>query len=289
MLTHSDPDHTGLAKTLRDQGARVMIHAADEPTLRRPRPKSGDANPIKIVPELRHPMLLKLIAHMALSGGFRITTLEGAATFSGDEVLDVPGRPRVIPTPGHTRGHCALYFEDKEVLFVGDALCTRNPFTGRPGAQVMPSAMNISTDQCFESLAAIEEVPGASSPRGPRRALVREPGARRRERAPARKELARIGHPAADQASRGRLFGRGGRRGHTGSSQTASRARRDDGRSRPNRDSDSGRSPPRRRGRLTAWWRAAAALRALEPVVQVSSISSTGSPSSRAAPRTYGR
>lgn len=159
VLTHSDGDHTGLAKALRDHSARVLVSAADEPTLRRPRPKSGDAKPINVVPQLRHPALLKLIAHLALSGGFKLTGLEGAATFSADEVLDVPGRPRVIATPGHTPGHCALYFEDKGALFAGDALCTRNPVTGRPGAQVMPSVMNVSTEQCFQSLAAIEEIP----------------------------------------------------------------------------------------------------------------------------------
>lgn len=159
VLTHSDADHTGLAKPMHDAGARVMIHKADEATLRKPGPKSGDAKPINMLPQLRHPALLKLIAHMGLSGGFRLQPFEGAETFSEDEVLDVPGRPRVIATPGHTQGHCALYFEEKGVLFAGDALCTRNPVTGRSGAQVMPSAMNVSTDQCFASLAPIEQIP----------------------------------------------------------------------------------------------------------------------------------
>ena len=159
VLTHSDGDHTGLAKTMRKGGARVMIHTADEPTLRKPAPKSGDAKPINIVPQLRHPALLKLIAHMGLSGGFRLQPIEGAETFSEEEVLDVPGRPRVIATPGHTPGHCALFFEEKGVLFAGDALCTRNPVTGRLGAQVMPSSMNVSTNQCFASLGSIEQNP----------------------------------------------------------------------------------------------------------------------------------
>lgn len=159
VLTHSDADHTGLSRTLRDAGARVLIHHADEPTLRSPRPKSGDAKPINILPQLRHPTLLKLIAHLAASGGFRPMPLEDAETFSADQILEVPGKPLVIATPGHTPGHCALYFEQHKALFVGDALCTRNPVTGRPGAQVMPSSMNVSTDQCFDSLAAIEGVP----------------------------------------------------------------------------------------------------------------------------------
>jgi glyoxylase-like metal-dependent hydrolase (beta-lactamase superfamily II) len=65
----------------------------------------------------------------------------------------------VVATPGHTAGHCALHFEGKGVVFVGDELCTRNPITGRMGPQVMPSALNVSTDQCFASLAALEPIP----------------------------------------------------------------------------------------------------------------------------------
>ena len=78
--------------------------------------------------------------------------------FTRDEVLDVPGRPRVIATPGHTPGHCAFFFESHRVLFVGDELCTWNPLTGRLGPQVMPRVFNTSTNQCFESLAALEGI-----------------------------------------------------------------------------------------------------------------------------------
>jgi glyoxylase-like metal-dependent hydrolase (beta-lactamase superfamily II) len=143
---------------LRDAGARVLIHSGDEPTLRKPAPKTGDAKPINIVPQLWHPTFLKLIAHLTMSGALKLKGVEGAETFSADDVLDVPGSPRVVATPGHTPGHSALYFESRGILFVGDALCTRNPITGRVGAQVIPSVLNVSTDQCFESLQAIEGV-----------------------------------------------------------------------------------------------------------------------------------
>jgi glyoxylase-like metal-dependent hydrolase (beta-lactamase superfamily II) len=73
-------------------------------------------------------------------------------------VLDVPGRPVAIHTPGHTAGLCAIHFERHGALFVGDALCTWNPLTGRRGPQVMPSALNVSTAASFDSLAAFEGV-----------------------------------------------------------------------------------------------------------------------------------
>jgi glyoxylase-like metal-dependent hydrolase (beta-lactamase superfamily II) len=158
VLTHSDPDHTGLVPTLRAAGARVLVHEADEATLAKPGPKSGDAAPLNLVRELWRPGLWRLVIGMMRDGAARMAKIEGAETFTGGDVLDVPGKPRVIATPGHTAGHCALLFEDHGALFVGDELCTYNPLTGRPGPQVMPKPFNVSTAQCLESLAALENL-----------------------------------------------------------------------------------------------------------------------------------
>ena len=156
VLTHSDSDHTGLVPRLRDAGARVLIHSDDEATLRKPGPKGGDARPVNVLPYLWRPTAMRLLAHFARNGGGRPPRVEGAETFGAGEVLDVPGRPRAVHTPGHTAGHCVLHFEGQGAVFTGDALCTVNPLTGRGGPQVMPSAFNVSTAGCFDSLAAIE-------------------------------------------------------------------------------------------------------------------------------------
>jgi glyoxylase-like metal-dependent hydrolase (beta-lactamase superfamily II) len=158
ILTHSDSDHTGLTRLLRAAGARILIHSDDEPTLRRPGPKSGDGSPVKVLRELWRPALWRFFGAMMRSGGTRPSKIDDAQTFTHDDVLEVPGRPRVIATPGHTPGHCAFLFENHGTVFVGDELCTWNPLTGRLGAQVMPVVFNTSTDQCFESLAALEGV-----------------------------------------------------------------------------------------------------------------------------------
>ena len=156
ILTHSDGDHTGLATTLREAGARILIHAGDDETLRRPGPKSGDASPAHLVPQLWRPALWRFLGHMGRRGGAKPRPIEDAETFGDGDVLDVPGAPRVIHTPGHTAGHSALLFEAARTLFVGDAVCTRNPLTGREGPQVMPTVFNVSTDRCFESLGSLE-------------------------------------------------------------------------------------------------------------------------------------
>jgi glyoxylase-like metal-dependent hydrolase (beta-lactamase superfamily II) len=158
ILTHSDADHTGVAQALRDGGARVLIHSADEPKLRKPGPKSGDAKPLNIVREMWRPSLWRIFGALVRGGAARPTKVADAETFSDGEVLDVPGRPRVIPTPGHTPGHCAFHFEQHGALFVGDAMCSMNPVSGHKGPQPMPRVMNESDAQARQSLDAIEPI-----------------------------------------------------------------------------------------------------------------------------------
>jgi glyoxylase-like metal-dependent hydrolase (beta-lactamase superfamily II) len=72
-----------------------------------------------------------------------------------DGTLDVPGSPTVVFTPGHTLGHCALHFEDRDTLIAGDTPVTFNPYTARPGAQLVARAANADTERALASLDAV--------------------------------------------------------------------------------------------------------------------------------------
>jgi glyoxylase-like metal-dependent hydrolase (beta-lactamase superfamily II) len=156
ILTHSDSDHFGMAAKLRAAGARVLVHYADEPRLKHPGPKTGDGAPIHMLRHMWRPRFWRFMGHMARSGGARPTPIDDAETFGNGDELDVPGRPRVIHTPGHTEGHCVFLFEGQGALFVGDELCTWNPLTGERGPRLMPKAFDVRVAQCVESLARLE-------------------------------------------------------------------------------------------------------------------------------------
>ena len=155
VLTHSDGDHTGLAARFKEAGARVLIHDADRATLAKPGPKSGDAAPPKLVREIWRPALWRFMGHMARRGGGKPPPVEADATFGDGDVLDVPGRPRVLYTPGHTAGHSAFLFEGPGALLAGDSVCTWNPLTGSRRLQLMPRAFNEDNQACLRSLDAI--------------------------------------------------------------------------------------------------------------------------------------
>jgi glyoxylase-like metal-dependent hydrolase (beta-lactamase superfamily II) len=158
VLTHSDSDHTGSVPVLREAGAKVLIHRDDEETLRKPGPKTGDASPKNAIRAMWRPRFWRTMGAMTRGGGAKPPKIEGAETFADGDVLEVPGRPRVIHTPGHTPGHSALHFEDHRALFVGDALYTRNLLTGRPGPEIGPKIFNVDTEAARRSLAAIESI-----------------------------------------------------------------------------------------------------------------------------------
>jgi glyoxylase-like metal-dependent hydrolase (beta-lactamase superfamily II) len=156
-LTHADSDHTGVVPALQAAGARVLVHEDAEAPLRKPGPKGGDARITRLLPQLWRPSLLRLLIHFARLGAFKPARVEGAETYRYDDVLDVPGRPRAIGTPGHAPGHTSLLLEDRGVLFAGDALCTLNPVRSTRGPQLMPSGMNTSDAGAEASLAAVAD------------------------------------------------------------------------------------------------------------------------------------
>jgi glyoxylase-like metal-dependent hydrolase (beta-lactamase superfamily II) len=157
VLTHADSDHTGVVPELQAAGARVLVHRDADAMLRDPGPKGGDARPTRLLTQLWRPTLWRLLIHFVRSGAMKPPHVEGADTYGDGDVLDVPGRLRVVPTPGHSPGHCALFLEERGVLFAGDALCTLNPVTFRRGPQLMPPGFNASDARAEASLQAVAD------------------------------------------------------------------------------------------------------------------------------------
>jgi glyoxylase-like metal-dependent hydrolase (beta-lactamase superfamily II) len=81
------------------------------------------------------------------------------SAFGDGETIDVPGEPRIIHTPGHTEGSCAILLEPQRTLITGDALATRNPLTGRTGPQIGPDGLNHDSAQALRSLDALAGLP----------------------------------------------------------------------------------------------------------------------------------
>lgn len=158
VLTHAHSDHTGVAGRLREAGARVLVHGDDAELAARPARQQTDGSVLRAL--ATSSTARRFLWSMARGGGTRPTKLPHAETFADDDELDVPGRPKVVHTPGHTAGHCAIHFPAHGALMVGDLMCTWNFVTGETGPQIMPRAMNVDTWRSRESLERIEELPG---------------------------------------------------------------------------------------------------------------------------------
>ena len=71
---------------------------------------------------LWHPWYAIYMLHLLANGVTRVPAVAQLDEITDGEVLDVPGSPRVVHAPGHTAGSCALFLEDRSLLFSGDAL-----------------------------------------------------------------------------------------------------------------------------------------------------------------------
>lgn len=164
LITHSHPDHTGLAERLRvEAGARVWVHEADAGLLRDPSHTKRYFTPERSFAGylLRRPATLRVPVHIARNGGFRPRPVKDPTTFTGGQVLDAPGHPTAIAVPGHTTGSSAFHFPDRGLLFTGDALVTRDDITGRDGPRIIAGAFTQDSGLALASLTALSDLPAA--------------------------------------------------------------------------------------------------------------------------------
>lgn len=105
-----------------------------------------------------HPFMAATLGSAVVNGVFSTAHISKPRPFEDGEVLDVPGRPHVIHTPGHTPGEVAFYLPAQQVLISGDALVTQDLFTGRAGLQLTRPQLNDDYADARKSLDRLKDL-----------------------------------------------------------------------------------------------------------------------------------
>jgi glyoxylase-like metal-dependent hydrolase (beta-lactamase superfamily II) len=161
VLTHAHFDHTGTAaRAQQERGVPIWCHPEDHYIAAHPY-RYKHERPRLLYP-FRYPRGAKILATMARAGALKVAGVRGLLPLQPGEVLDVPGRPEVVFTPGHTDGHCALHFPDRSAVISGDALVTLDPYTGFTGPQIVARAATADSARALASLDALAATEAAT-------------------------------------------------------------------------------------------------------------------------------
>jgi glyoxylase-like metal-dependent hydrolase (beta-lactamase superfamily II) len=151
VITHAHFDHMGFAERARKElGVPVLVHEREVSLAGRPWRYEHERARLPYF--FRYPRFIKIFSAMGAAGALSVKGCEDVRTFGSDDELDVPGRPRVVFSPGHTHGHSALHFPERDALIAGDAVVTFDPYTTREGAQIVSGAATADSEQALASL-----------------------------------------------------------------------------------------------------------------------------------------
>ena len=148
-------DHVGFAERARKAlDVPVLVHENDATLARQPRLYSHERRRIPYF--LTEIQALPQVASFIRNRAFWPTPVEQVVTYVNG-TLPVPGSPRVVPTPGHTLGHCALHFPDRDCVIAGDAVVTLDPYTAKEGPRIVARAATADSARNLRTLDALAE------------------------------------------------------------------------------------------------------------------------------------
>ncbi|PJJ72608.1 glyoxylase-like metal-dependent hydrolase (beta-lactamase superfamily II) [Diaminobutyricimonas aerilata] len=160
VLTHAHFDHVGMARRLQQElGLTVHVHADDEHLAAHPYSYAHETP--RLLYPVQYPAAVPVLTRMALAGALAVRGVHEVAFITDGQTLDLPGRPRVIHSPGHTFGHCGLHFADRDAVMTGDALVTLDPYTAEIGPQIVAGAATADSAMALLSLEALAETDAA--------------------------------------------------------------------------------------------------------------------------------
>ena len=152
LLTHAHIDHLGAAIWFAGTHATpVYCHPREVGHARRE--CLEQVSPIALLTQAWRPRWLRWSLAVTARGALVRDGIPGARALTAEIAATLPGRPRSLPTPGHTSGHCSFVVDG--VLVAGDALITGHPLARRTGPQLPPSMFNHSDADCVRSLSVL--------------------------------------------------------------------------------------------------------------------------------------
>lgn len=158
LLTHGHGDHLGTAERVRHEwGTPVRAHVEEVPRVKGERlSRSSLALVPGLLPHVWRPAAFGFVLHATAHGFLTPRWVKQVEPFEADAVLELPGRPRAVATPGHTEGHTSFLLEDRGVLLSGDALVTLDVLSRDEGPRLLPPALTDDPSAARASLAVLE-------------------------------------------------------------------------------------------------------------------------------------
>jgi glyoxylase-like metal-dependent hydrolase (beta-lactamase superfamily II) len=155
VLTHGHFDHVGFAERARSElGVPVYVHVNDVPLTKHPwRYDRERSRSLYFATQVR---ALPIVAALVRNRAWWPRPVKDIVRYDNG-ALPVPGSPRVVFTPGHTHGHCALHLPDRDAVIAGDAIVTLDPYTARTGPRIVAKAATVDSARNLSTLDALVE------------------------------------------------------------------------------------------------------------------------------------